>query len=235
MNSNNDVDMAAALIIVLGRGGRAPRRRRGPLGVPALGHRLPRAPVRQPTAGTFAAHAGDRARRPAGARAGRRRHRRHRHRRPLLVLPVGGAARRAVLGLVDRPPADPHRRPPVRRRAVEQLRDARHRHGDATTCAQQPGEKGLVWANGGYATKHAFGVYCDRAAGRAGSATATRRTRSTPCRAASWPSRRRRRGPGDDRGVHGDARPRGRTGAGDHRRACSPTAAGRGARRPTPA
>ena len=36
---------------VLGRGGRAPRRRRGPLGVPALRHRLPRAPVRQPTAG----------------------------------------------------------------------------------------------------------------------------------------------------------------------------------------
>ena len=24
---------------------------------------------------------------------------------------------------------------------------------------EQPGEKGLVWANGGYATKHAFGVY----------------------------------------------------------------------------
>ena len=39
--------------------------------------------------------AGDRARRPAGARAGRRRHRRRRGHRPLLVLPVGRAARRA--------------------------------------------------------------------------------------------------------------------------------------------
>jgi acetyl-CoA C-acetyltransferase len=35
-------------------------------------------------------------------------------------------------------------------------------HAIATVCndlRQQPGEKGLVWANGGYATKHAFGVY----------------------------------------------------------------------------
>ena len=33
------------------------------------------------------------------------------------------------LGLSTRPPADAHRRPGVRRRTVEQLRDARHRHG----------------------------------------------------------------------------------------------------------
>ena len=35
-------------------------------------------------------------------------------------------------------------------------------HGIATVVQdlrQQPGEKGFVWANGGYATKHAFGVY----------------------------------------------------------------------------
>jgi acetyl-CoA C-acetyltransferase len=35
-------------------------------------------------------------------------------------------------------------------------------HAIATVCNDlraQPGEKGLVWANGGYATKHAFGVY----------------------------------------------------------------------------
>jgi acetyl-CoA C-acetyltransferase len=35
-------------------------------------------------------------------------------------------------------------------------------HAIATVCndlRSQPGEKGLVWANGGYATKHAFGVY----------------------------------------------------------------------------
>jgi acetyl-CoA C-acetyltransferase len=35
-------------------------------------------------------------------------------------------------------------------------------HAIATVCndlRRQPGDKGLVWANGGYATKHAFGVY----------------------------------------------------------------------------
>ena len=32
--------------------------------------------------------------------------------------------------------------------------------------ARQPGEHGLVWANGGYATKHAFGVYSTDAAGQ---------------------------------------------------------------------
>lgn len=35
-------------------------------------------------------------------------------------------------------------------------------HGIATVVQdlrKEPGEKGLVWANGGYATKHAFGVY----------------------------------------------------------------------------
>ena len=35
-------------------------------------------------------------------------------------------------------------------------------HSIATVCNDlraEPGEKGLVWANGGYATKHAFGVY----------------------------------------------------------------------------
>ncbi len=29
----------------------------------------------------------------------------------------------------------------------------------SVTCATRPGELGLVWANGGYATKHSFGVY----------------------------------------------------------------------------
>ena len=227
MNSNNDVDMGAAIIIVLGRGGRAPRRRRGPLGVPALRHRLPRAPVRlQPR--HVRPHAGHRARRQAGARAGRRRHRRHRHRRPLLVLPVGRAARRPVARPVDRPPADPHRRAAVRRRAVEQLRDARHRHGRATTSASSPASTGLVWANGGYATKHAFGVYGteppaerlpprlpagrDRRPAQPGAGRAARtppvRRRSRPTRSCTAArARRSRRSPP----------------------ACSPTAAGPGA------
>jgi acetyl-CoA C-acetyltransferase len=28
-----------------------------------------------------------------------------------------------------------------------------------TDLREQPGDRGLIWANGGYATKHAFGVY----------------------------------------------------------------------------
>ena len=44
----------------------------------------------------------------------------------------------------------------------------------------RPGAKGLVWANGGYTTKHAFGVYSHRRRPPTASATPTRRTRSTP-------------------------------------------------------
>ena len=96
---------------------------------PHAGRRLPRAPVRlEPlVAGRDPGHPG---RRPDRARAGRGGHRRHRGRRPLLVLPVGGAARRRGARARPRPAADPHGRPVVRRWAVEQLRDARHRHGD---------------------------------------------------------------------------------------------------------
>jgi acetyl-CoA C-acetyltransferase len=46
----------------------------------------------------------------------------------------------------------------VRRRTVEQLRDARDRD-DGRRAARPAGELGLVWANGGYATKHSFGIY----------------------------------------------------------------------------
>ena len=130
-----------------------------PLGVPPRRHRLPRAPLRlQPR--DVRRHAGHRARRPAGARAGR-----------LGIDDVAlvdlyscfpsavqlGARSRSGSTL-DRS-AHPHRRAGVRRRAVEQLRDARHRHGGRTSCASGPASRALVWANGGYATKHAFGVY----------------------------------------------------------------------------
>ena len=93
---------------------------------------------------------------------------------------------------------------------------------------EQPGEHGLVWANGGYATKHAFGVYSteppadgfrhadpqdeiDRApAPRAGRVRPTppgpRRSRPTPSCSPATASRSSR-----------------------SRRVCSPTAGGRGA------
>ncbi len=48
--------------------------------------------------------------------------------RPLLLLPGGGAARSTIARHRPRPPVIADRWVDVRRRAVEQLRDARHRH-----------------------------------------------------------------------------------------------------------
>ena len=78
---------------------------------------------------------------------------------------------------------------------------------------EQPGEHGLVWANGGYATKHAFGVYgteppAERLPPRR---PAGRDRRPAQPRAGAGRGGRR---PGDDRGLHGDARPRRRARAG---------------------
>ena len=62
MNSNNDVDQAAALLHVLGGAGALARHPRGPVGVPARGRRLPRAPLRlEPlVAGRHPGHPGGR-------------------------------------------------------------------------------------------------------------------------------------------------------------------------------
>ena len=64
----------------------------------------------------------------ACARAGRRGRRRPRPHRPLLVLPVGGGDLGLRARHQHRSPAHRHRRPLLRRRAVEQLRDALDRH-----------------------------------------------------------------------------------------------------------
>jgi acetyl-CoA C-acetyltransferase len=157
MNSNNDVDMAAAVIMCSVDAAR----------------RLGIAEDRWvfPHAGTdchehnyvshrdaFTRDTSDRDRRESCPRTGRRGHRRHRARRPVLVLPGGGPARRPVAG--PRPVASvvPHGRTHLRRRAGNNY----VMHAIATMVTElreQPGEFGLVWANGGYATKHAFGVY----------------------------------------------------------------------------
>ena len=117
MNSNNDVDQAAALHHVLGRAGPRARRARGPLGVPARRRRLPRPLLRlQPRPTSHSTPAvrigGRRALELAGVGIDD-----IERRRPLLVLPVGGADRRRGARARPRPPADPHRRPVVRRRA----------------------------------------------------------------------------------------------------------------------
>src|SRR3954452_7389450 len=175
------------------------------MGVHPLRHGLPRAHLRQQPL-DVCGHAGDRARRPAGARAGGDDDRRHRHRRPLQLLPFRCAARRQITGAAPRPPADADRWAVVRRWSVEQLRHARHRFGDGRPAPRR-------W-------QHRSGVgerwVRDQALLRRLQHRATARrlqarlpTRRDRCPASTRARRRRgRRRTGDDRGVHGDARPR---------------------------
>ena len=94
MNSNNDVDMGAALIMCSVEAARR-------LGVPEDRWVFPHAGTDChehnfiSNRDTFSRDAGDRDRWPAGARARRDRHRRRLDHRPLLVLPGRRAARRA--------------------------------------------------------------------------------------------------------------------------------------------
>ena len=158
MNSNNAVEQGAALILCSAERAEA-------LGVPRDRWVFPHS-------GTdahdhyFVSERDDLGRSPAirvagraCARARRRRRRRPRPRRPLLLLPVGGADRRQRARPRPRPPAHGHRRPVLRRRAVEQLRDARDRRRWPACCATTRAAR-PVTANGGFITKHAFGVYC---------------------------------------------------------------------------
>ena len=63
------------------------------------------------------------------------------------------------LGLGHGPAPHGHRRALVRGRALEQLRHALDRHHGRLACGRIPARVGLVTANGGFITKHAFGVY----------------------------------------------------------------------------
>ena len=166
---------------------RCARHPRGPVGVPARGRRLPRAPVRvEPwsLADTPAIRAGGRT-----------------------VLELAGMGiddievvdlyscfpsavqlGAAALGPRPRPPADPHRWPVVRRWTVEQLRDARHRHGDGRPAGPPGGEGPRV---GQRRLRHEALVrrLRHRARRRRASATRRRRTRSTPARRGPSPCR----------------------------------------------
>ncbi len=113
--------------------------------------------------------------------------------RSVLVLPVRGAARRAEPRAVARSPADAHGRAVVRRRAVEQLRDARDRdHGGRSAARAGRARAGV----GERRLRHEALVrhLLDRATRQAASATTTRRPRSTRCHDASWPTPATRRG-----------------------------------------
>ena len=110
------------------------------------------------------------------------------HRRPVLVLPVRRAARRAeprARRSTASSPAPAACRSPAGRGTTTSMHAHRH---DGRRPARRPGDVGLVWANGGYTTKHAFGVYSTTPPDQPASATPTRRPRSTPCRAGSWPT-----------------------------------------------
>ena len=206
MNSNNDVDMAAAVIMCSAEKASVARRARGPVGVRALRHRLPRAPVRQQPL-VVRRDAGDRARRPPRARAGRRRHRRRRGSSTCTPAsrPPCSSARRASGSSLDRQLTRtgglPFAGGPWNNYVM---------HAIATVVddlRERPGEHGLVWANGGYTTKHAFGVYStDAAGGRVPPRLPAGRDRRAAAARAGRAGRRRRAG--DDRGVHGDALPR---------------------------
>ena len=92
-------------------------------------------------------------------------------------------------------------------------------HAIATMVAdlrQQPGELGLVWANGGYVTKHSFGVYSTNPPDHGfRHADPQDEIDALPRRVLAAAGRRRRTGHG--RGVHRDARPGRTPRAGDRR------------------
>ena len=190
MNSNNDVDQAAALLMCSVGTGPQPGRARGALGLPACRCRHPR-PLLRVEPGRLRVQPGGAHRRPARDGAGRRRDRRRRHRRPVLVLPGRGAGRCGRARPRARPPAHAHRRAVVRRRAVEQLCDARHRRDRAgpAPAARRHGPR--VGQRRLSHEARAGRVRHPRHRPRA-SATTRPRTRSTPSPAASWPSRPRR-------------------------------------------
>ena len=120
------------------RGGRAPGRRRETAGCSRWPAPTPTSTPTSPTATpSTPSPAVGIAGRAALAEAGPH-HRRHRPRRPLLVLPGGGAGGCRRARPRPRPPAHPDRRTELCRRSVEQLRDALDR-GDGRGPARRPG------------------------------------------------------------------------------------------------
>ena len=158
MNSNNDVEQGAGLILCSVERAEALGVPRDRWVFPHVRHRRPR-PLVRVEPGRSLASPGHPPRRPGRVElAGQHRRRRARPRRPVLVLPVRGPDRCRGARARPRPAADRHRRHELRRRSVEQLRDARHRH-HGRPAPRRPRRVGLCTANGGFATKHAFGIY----------------------------------------------------------------------------
>ena len=199
MNSNNDVDLASALLMCTAEKAEA-------LGVPRDRWVFPHA-------GTdchdhyfvserdqLGASAGGAHRRPARAGAGRARRRRRRGRRPLLVLPLGGAGRRGrarARHSTASSPAPEGCRSPVDRGTTTWATPS------PRSCRTSgPGPARSAWCGATAATSPSTPSASTAPSHRpAGSATTPRRTRSTPCPGGSWPSRPTRRS-GGRRGLH---------------------------------
>ena len=159
MNSNNMVDQGAALVLTSAE-------KATYLQIPrTAGFSRTRAPTpttrtRSPS-GPSSTVAGDPDRRAAGAGTGRRRHRRHRPDRRLLVLPVGGAGGRQRTRPADRRSGRPltvtggltFAGGPWNNYVTHSIATM------AELLIADPGQRGLITANGGYLTKHSFGVY----------------------------------------------------------------------------
>ena len=231
MNANNAVEQAACFVVSLGRAGPRARHPARPLGVP-----VGRAPTPTSTGSS-------------------------RNRRDLGASPAIGIAGRAALdlagvGVDDLAHVDLYSCfPSAVQIAAEEIGLGTDRpltvtgglsfaggpwnnyvsHSIATMVERlrdDAGSLGLVTANGGYLTKHAFGVYSTTPAAAGRGATPARRTRSTPSRAGSSPRWSTGRSPSSPPCVMHDRD--GAARAPPSSPACSPTAAGRGATRPTP-
>ncbi len=161
MNSNNMVDQGAALVLASVGEGDLSANPFGPMGFPVRRNRCPRHLRDRRTRGVLHV-AGDQDRGSTGAGAGRRRDRRRRVDRPLLVFPVGGAGGRQRAGAAAR--AIPERPLTVTGGLTFAGGPWNNyvTHSIATMAEQlvaNPGQRGLITANGGYLTKHSFGVY----------------------------------------------------------------------------
>ena len=158
MNSNNMVNQAA--VMILASADAATRDSLGALGFPVRRHRRTRHVRNRRTRGV-APLAGDPHRGAACPRNGRCRHRRRRFDRRLLVLSVGGAGRGRRTGSAA---ADTQRPLTVTGGLTfaggPWNNYVTHSIGTmAERLLEKPGSLGLITANGGYLTKHSFGVY----------------------------------------------------------------------------
>ena len=231
MNSNNDVDMAAAVIMCTAEAAQRLGVAARSMDLPACRHRLPRASLRlaprhlQPHAGRRARRARACSTSPGSASTTSRSIDLY------SCFPSAVQLGAASLGLgldrqLTRTGGLAFAGGPWNNYVM---------HAIATVVGElreQAGERALVWANGGYVTKHSFGVYGTEPPTNGFRHDDPQDEIDALPRPATGDHRGGRR-TGDDRGLHGHARARRRARAGDHPRASSTMGAERGGFRTT--